>query len=85
MVISRIDEHGNPLGCGQQLTQETQPLRCQLSREKIDACRVTARSGEVCDKTELDRVIANAEDDGDRRRCRSGGECRRRGTGRDDH
>src|SRR5262249_17385471 len=65
--------------------QETQPLRRQLSREKIDACRVAAWSGEVGDKTELDRVIADSEDDRNRRGCRSGGECRRRGAGRDDH
>src|SRR5262249_21072101 len=50
-----------------------------------DACRVAAWSGEVGDKTELDRVIADSEDDRNRRGCRSGGECRRRGAGRDDH
>src|SRR5262249_25139308 len=46
---------------------------------------VAAWSGEVGDKTELDRVIADSEDDRNRRGCRSGGECRRRGAGRDDH
>src|SRR5262249_49937544 len=83
--IGRIDKHGNTRGYGQQLAQQAQPLCRQLSREKIDAGRVAARSGEAGDKTELDRVVADAEDDRDRRRCRSGGEYRRRGTGRDDY
>jgi hypothetical protein len=85
MGSARIGENRNPHGCGQQLAQQTQPLRRQFSREKIDACRVASWPGKVSDKTKLDRVIADAEDDGDRGRCRFGGERSRRGSGRDDH
>jgi hypothetical protein len=35
--------------------------------KKIDACRVAAGPGEAGDKTKLDRVFADAEDDRDRR------------------
>src|SRR5262249_51954248 len=83
--IGRIDEHGNTLGCGQKLAQKAQPLCRQLSYEKIDASRVAAWSGEVGDETELDRAIADAKDDRDRRRGRAGSECPWRGAWRDDH
>ena len=65
--IGRIDQHGNPNGLGHQLVQKRQPLGSQLIREKIDARQVSARPGEAGDKTELDRVFADAEDDRDRR------------------
>ena len=65
--IGRIDQHGNPNGLGHQLVQKCQPLRIQLSREKIDPRQVSARPGEAGDETELDRVFADAEDDRDRR------------------
>ena len=58
--------------------QECQPLGDQLPREKIDACRVSARPREAGDKTKLDRVFADAEHDRDRR-SRSFG--RKRGGG----
>jgi hypothetical protein len=43
--------------------QESQPLCAHLLGEKINAGRVAARTGEVGDKTKLDRVIADAEDE----------------------
>ncbi len=70
--------------CGHQLTQQLQPLRRQLNREKIDTCQVAAGLGEARNKTELDRVFADDEDDGDRggrRLCRK----RRRSASRGDH
>src|SRR6266576_4197363 len=39
----RVDEHANASGCGYQLTYEFQPLRRQLSTEKIDSRQVAAR------------------------------------------
>ena len=57
---------------GHQLTQEFQPLRRQLTTEKIDACQVAARPSQAGDKTKLDRVFADQENDGDRRGCRLG-------------
>jgi hypothetical protein len=36
-------------------------------RRKIDSRQVSARPGEAGDKTQLDRVVADAEDDGDSR------------------
>ena len=63
--------------------QEPQPLGHHLRDEKIDAGRVAARPGEAGDKTKLDRVIADAEDDRDRR-CRSFGRERGHVAGRGD-
>ena len=83
--ISWIDEHGHTGGCGHQRTQEFQPLCHQLSRDKIDPCQVAARPGEAGDKTKPDRVVANGEDDGDRRGCRLGRERHRGAFDRDDH
>ena len=64
--------------------QEPQPLGHHLRVEKIDAGRVAARPGETGDKTQLDRVFADAEDDRDRRCCSFGRE-RGRVAGRGDH
>jgi hypothetical protein len=47
--------------------QEPQPLGRHLVDEKIDAGRIAAGPGEARDKTILDRVTADAEDDRDRR------------------
>ena len=82
--VGRIDEHGHTNGAGHQLAQQFQPLCYQLSRHKIDACRVAARPGNARDKTKPDRVVGNGEDDGDRRGCRLG-RGRRRRADRDDH
>ena len=49
--------------------QEPQPLCVHLRVEKIDAGRVTAGPGEAGDKTKLNWVFADAEDDRDRRCC----------------
>ncbi len=61
--IRRIDEHGHTSHSGQQLTQELQPFCRQLITEKIDPCQIAARPGEAGDKTKLDRVFADGEDD----------------------
>src|SRR5262245_39767399 len=56
----------------------------QLTNEGIGTRQVAARPGQTGDKTELDRVFGDVEDDGD-----SGGyglgRQRRRGIGGDDH
>src|SRR5262245_6383220 len=82
--LGRIDEHGHPSGSGHQLAEELQPLRRQLSREKIDTGRVAAWPCKAADKTQLDRIVAHIEDDGDGRGCRLGPQ-RRRGAERGDH
>jgi hypothetical protein len=56
--------------------QESQPLRGQLSDEKINTCRVAARTREAGDKTKLDRIIADAKDDWNCPGCRFGRERR---------
>jgi hypothetical protein len=81
----RIDEHGNTIGSGYQLTQEVQPLCPQLSTEKTDSCQVAARPAEAGDKTNPNRVVGDDEDDGDRRGCRLGRQRRRGTSGCDDH
>jgi hypothetical protein len=48
--------------------KEPQPLRHNLAGEKIDTSRVAARPGEAGDKTKPDRVLAETEDNGGRRR-----------------
>src|SRR5260221_14049157 len=50
------------------MAQQPQSIRQGFDDEKIDAGRVTARPREVGDKTKLDRILADAENDGDRRR-----------------
>jgi hypothetical protein len=64
--------------------QESQPLAHHLLDEKIEASRVATRPGEAGDKTKLDRVIADSEDDRDRR-GRSFGRNRSRNTSCADH
>ena len=65
--------------------QEPQPLGRHLVGEKIDAGRVAAGPGEAGDKTKLDRVFADAEDDRDRRGCSFGRERSGHAAGRGDH
>ena len=65
--------------------QEPQPLGRHLRGEKIDAGCVAAGPGEAGDKTKPDRVIADTEDDRDRRCCSFGRERRRDVAGRGDH
>ena len=83
--IGRIDEHGNTNSLGHQLMQESQPLGHHLLDEKIDAGRVAAGPGEAGDKTKLDRVFGDTEDDRDRRCCSFGRERSGRAAGRGDH
>ena len=72
------------VAAGHQLAQQLQPLGRQLGDEKIDARQIAARPGEAGDKSELDRVLADAEDDRDRRGGRLG--RKRRGeASADDH
>src|SRR6516164_11461489 len=47
--------------------QEPQPLGCNLPGEIVDAGSVAARPGKAGDKTKLDRVFSDAEDNRDRR------------------
>src|SRR5262252_5439007 len=47
--------------------QEPQPLGCDLLGEIVDAGGVAARPGKAGDKTKLNRVFADAEDNRDRR------------------
>jgi len=81
--IGSIDEQGNAGSPGNQFTQQLQPLRRQLDVENIDSCHVTARSREARDKAKPHWIIANEEEDGDRRSCGLGRE-RCRGPGGDD-
>ena len=82
--IGRVDQHGNSDRLGHHVMQKPQPLLHHLIGEKIDAGGVAARPGEACDKTKLDRVLGDAEDDR-YRRCRSFGRKRsRRVAGRND-
>ena len=37
--------------------QQLQPLRGQLSDDKVNTCRIARRSGEARDETELDAII----------------------------
>jgi hypothetical protein len=85
-VTALLDQNGNADGLGHQLVQNCQSLRGQLIREKIDPRQVSARPGEAGDKTELDRVFTDAEDDWGRRCC-SFGRLRRHiaGCGDDSH
>ena len=72
---SRVDEHGQIFSSRHQLKQEFQPLRCQFGRQVIEACHIAPRSGETINKTDLDWVFANTEDDWDRRRRRLCRQC----------
>ena len=53
--------------------------------EIIDAGRIAARPGEAGDKTKLNRVTADAENDRDRRGCSFGRERTRHVANRGDH
>src|SRR5262249_40737239 len=77
LSIGRIDEHGHTSGCWHQLAQKLQPLCSQFSPEKIGSRQIASRPSETGDKTTPDRVVADVEDDGDRRRCRLGRQWRR--------
>ena len=59
---------------GNQVVQQPQPLGRDIRDEKIDARRVTTRTGKASDKIQLNRICADAENDRDRRGGRFGGE-----------
>src|SRR5262249_13664370 len=79
--IARIDEDGNTNSLGCKLMQELQSLGHYLIREKINASRIAARPSKASDKTKLDGVFSNAEDDRDPC-CRGFGRKRRCSAGR---
>jgi hypothetical protein len=68
------DRRSNTNGFGHQVMQEPHPLGYHLAAEIIDADCVAAEPGKVGDKTKPDRVVADAEDDGDGRCCGFGRE-----------
>jgi hypothetical protein len=78
-----ITEHGNTSDRGHHLTQQFHPLCRQLTRKKVDPGQIAARPGETGDETDFHRVIADAEDDGDRRGCCLCSQRRRRGASND--
>jgi hypothetical protein len=59
----RIGEDEHIGAARHQLPQQPQPLRPQLLSEIVHAGHVAARPIEAIDKTELDRIGADAEDD----------------------
>src|SRR5262249_24019478 len=69
---ARIDKQADAHGSGNQFMQQPQLLCPQLGDEKIDTGRIAAWSAETRDKTNLDRVFGDGEDDGDRRGCHFG-------------
>jgi hypothetical protein len=70
---------------GTSVRSSSNSLRRQLTRKKIDTCEVAARTSEAGDKTELDRVIADNEDDRDCAGCFLDREGHSRAAHRDDH
>src|SRR5262249_6108095 len=65
-IIGGIDELSETRGRGHQLTQEPQPFSKSLTDKEVDPGRVAAGPGKAGDKTELDRVLIDAEDDRNR-------------------
>src|SRR5262249_39123984 len=63
--IAWIDQHGNANGLGHQFAQQPKPLGPHLRDEKIDASRVAPGARKAGDKTQLDRVFTDTEDDRD--------------------
>src|SRR5262245_20665830 len=71
-------------GGGHKLTQEFQPLACQLGAKKVDSGQVATGPRDAGDKTEPDRVFGNCEDNRDRCGCPRRGDRSRRAN-RHDH
>jgi len=63
----RVEEEGDASGPGHQLAQQFQALCRQLADKKIDTRQIATRASQAADKPEPDRIIARAEDDGNRR------------------
>jgi hypothetical protein len=78
-----VDEHTHAFSRGHQLAQDFQSLCRQLTDEKIDTGRITARSRQTGDKTEPDRVFGGLENDWDGCVRRLGRHCRNRTQGGD--
>ena len=55
--IGRIDEYGHSNDLRNQLTQEFQPFRYQLTTKKIDTGQITSRFRNARDKAQPDRVF----------------------------
>ena len=80
--IFRIDESGNASCLRHQFAQQSEAFGTQakFSEVKIDAGRIPARSREASNKTKLDGIVSNTEQDWNgfsRSFCR---ECRRSRT-----
>src|SRR6516165_2084771 len=71
--IVRVEEHGNDLCSGHELTHQLQPLRQHFAGKIGYPREVAGRSAEAGDETIPDRVATDGEDDGN---------CRGRGPGR---
>jgi len=84
LCVGRIHKYRHANGCRHQLTQECKPLSHQFVKKIIDTCHVAARPGEAGNKTKPYWVVANIENNGDRRGCRFGRQRRMDTSGRDD-
>jgi hypothetical protein len=71
-TVGGIDENSHAAGLRRQRMQEFQPLCRQLQGQIMDAGGVATRPGEARDKTSIDRVYGDAEDDRDRSRSCGG-------------
>ena len=84
-ALARIDEYGNTNGLGHQIMQESQPLGRYLLAEKIDAGRVAAGPREAGDKTQMNGVFGDTEDNRNSRCCSFRRERSDDAAGRGDH
>ena len=84
--IFRIDESGNASRLRHQFAQQSEAFGTQakFSEDKIYAGHISTRPREAGNKTELDGIISNTEQDWNRLGCSFCRECRRSRT-RDNH
>jgi hypothetical protein len=68
-ALAGLMSHGDTNSFGHHVMKESEPLGCHLRAEEVDAGHVAARPGEAGDKTKLDRVEGDAEDNRNRRCC----------------
>ena len=66
---ARIEESGDYSSLWQQVTQQTKLFGTQFSEKEMHAGDIAARPAQACDQSDIYRIIAAGEDDGDRR-CR---------------
>jgi hypothetical protein len=66
-VVLAGDQHGDTNGLGHEIVQQPQPFGHDLIKEKIDPGRIASRPSEAGDKTQFDRIVGDAENNGDRR------------------